>query len=154
MGSWQDKLRLLTLGTLSDVRSPLSGVLARLAVSKVDPRATPDANMLAVPLFVRDTIRYAREVPESFAGLEALYQLGAGDCDCMSRAAAAMLIRLGYRVRWALGWEGAHPTHIWIQAWSDDARQWLDLDPSSWKVEPGQDPQTVRRFDRVTLHNL
>lgn len=110
--------------------------------------------MLAAALFVRGAIRYAREAPESFASLEALVRTRAGDCDCMSRAVAALLLRLGYRARWALGWSGRTPVHVWVQAWSGDASRWVDLDASTFRVDPGTDPRAVRPFDRVTYHAL
>jgi transglutaminase-like putative cysteine protease len=108
---------------------------------------------VAAALFIRNAIRYVGEYPETFVDLDALLRLGAGDCDDVTRAITTLLLRMGYRpeeIRWAVGHD-PQPAHIWVQVRTPDGG-WLDLDASTWLVEPGTSPTVVRSFERVTYH--
>ena len=131
--------------------------VARMAISRVDRRAPLDANALAAASFVRNWIRYCHEWPEYVAGMERLATLRAGDCDDMVTCLAALLIRLGYRpgsLRWVIGWRRGRPVHVWLSVRGKATGQWHPLDPSTWRVEPGQSPAPYGRFGRITRHRL
>lgn len=146
-------MRLLRSFAREQASGPLSLALARLAISRVDRRAHHDANALAVAHFVRRWVRYTHESPETVCDLERLAVLQAGDCDDMACACAALLLRLGYRVRFVVG-HLSWPAHIWVQAWSPRLGRWLDLDPSTHRVDPGQSPASVRPFRKLTHHEV
>ena len=136
-----------------DAADTQAGVIARLAVSGVERRAPLDANALAAALFVREWIRYARELPETIANIGALCRIPVGDCDDMVTVLAALLFRLGYawtHQRFAIGWRDGEAVHVWLEVRGQ--RGWIPLDPSTWKIEPGQSPATW--FRRVTHHRL
>jgi len=139
-----------------DAIRPIAGVLSRHAVSAVDRRAPIDANALAACLFVRSWLRYAREMPETFASLEALTRLPVGDCDDMAIALSALCWRLGYlwhQQRFLIGWEGERPVHVWLEVRGARGR-WIPLDASTHRIEPGTDPSTIGNFSRVTAYPL
>lgn len=144
----------------SDAKSPRAGVIARHSVSRVDRRAPVDANALACCLFVREWLRYAYELPETIATLEALDRVPVGDCDDMVVALAALLHRLGYgwhKQRFGIGYKGRHPAHVWLECRPMDASlpdEWIPLDPSTWRIEPGESPATIGGFSGVEYYNL
>lgn len=112
-------------------QSPLSFQLARQAVGAVPWNAPYDANARAIVDYIRRHVRYTRERPETLVGLEALWALGAGDCDDMAVAVAALGMRLDYRPRWAVGLDGhGQACHVWAQLLSPASGRWLDCDPT------------------------
>ncbi len=139
-----------------DASTKLAGVIARHAVSNVDRRAPIDANALATCHFVRDWLRYARELPETIANLGALDRVPVGDCDDMVTALAALLWRLGYdwhQQRFCIGHKGRHAAHVWLEVKGEGGR-WIPLDPATFKIEPGQSPASRGGFSRVSRHPL
>lgn len=142
---------------LRDAATPLVLALARLSVSRVARRAHQDGNALAAAAFVRSLVRYINERPETISTWNALLRLRAGDCDDMSVALVALLLRLGYppqHIKWAIGWRGPTPDHVWLSVYSPRLRRAIDLDPSTFEVALGSSPAARGRFTRVTLHPL
>lgn len=138
-----------------DARSKRAGVLARLSVSQVARRAPVDANALACCLWVREWLRYAYELPETIADLGALDRVPVGDCDDMVTALAGLLYRLGYHwraQRFCIGYKGGRPAHVWLEVRRRGPGPWLPLDPSTYRLEPGQSPG--EHFARVECYNL
>jgi transglutaminase-like putative cysteine protease len=126
----------------NDAKSIRAAAIARHAVSGVDRRAPIDANALAAAQFVREWIRYSRELPETIANLEALDRIPVGDCDDMVVALSALLWRLGYgwdRQRYGIGHRNGNPVHVWLEA-RGERGDWIPLDPSTWRIDPGEDP--------------
>lgn len=140
-----------------DAQRKRSGLLARRAVSNVDRRAPVDANALAAASWVREWVRYAHELPETVANLGALIQAPVGDCDDMVTALASLLWRLGYdwpAQRFAIGYRGAYPRHVWLEVRGQEHPGWIPLDPSTWRLEPGESPERLGLFNRVERYNL
>ena len=138
-----------------DAASPRAGVLARLSVSNVARRAHVDANALACCLWVREWLRYAYELPETIADLGALNRVPVGDCDDMVCALAGLLYRLGYHwkgQRFAVGYKGGRPAHVWLEVRRQGHGRWIPLDPTTYRLEPGQSPGHY--FGRVERYNL
>lgn len=138
-----------------DAASKRAGVLARISVSGVARRAPVDANALACCLWVREWLRYAYELPETIADLGALDRVPVGDCDDMVTALAGLLYRLGYHwrsQRYAIGYRNGRPAHVWLEVRGRKGGRWIPLDPSTYRLEPGQSPAGY--FGRVERYNL
>jgi transglutaminase-like putative cysteine protease len=134
----------------------LASFLSRRAVAELPSSAPFIWNALALCAFVRNLIRYQTEDPETFTGLEALVWLGAGDCDDVSIALAALLLRCGWPVRWAVGMVGGRPSHVWVQTREPGPGRgpWVDLDCSTWRVRPGESPMILGELDTVEVFDL
>ncbi len=157
LNSLRSKLVLMARMALRDSQSRHAGVIARHAVSNVDRRAPLDANALAVCHFVREWLRYAHEYPETIADLGALVRVPVGDCDDMVVCLAALLYRIGYEwehQRFSIGYKGLQPSHVWLEVKAKKGGRWIPLDAATWKIEPGQSPEHVGGFSRVTRHPL
>lgn len=140
---------------LRDSSRSHAGVIARYAVSNVERRAPTDTNALACCHFVRDWLRYARELPETIADLGALTRVPVGDCDDMVTVLAALLYRLGYpwaHQRFAIGHKGSHPSHVWLEVRGQ--RGWIPLDPATFRIEPGRSPERIGGFSHTTRYTL
>ncbi len=140
---------------LNEAAKPLALQLGRLIISQIPRRAPYDANALGLCYFVRDWIRYTHESPETFADLANLVLYPAGDCDDMSIALAALLVRMGYPARhvaFRVGYRRGRGVHVWVSVYSPRVSRWIELDPSTWKLEPGQSP--APRFEHTTTHPL
>jgi len=80
-----------------------------------DPMGYSAAEHAAVWRYLRDRVRYVAEHNEVWTPTMRLLADGAGDCDDMATAAAALLAALGHRVALAYG-----SGHMWIVAESPD----------------------------------
>ncbi|HDZ21924.1 hypothetical protein LCGC14_0784530 [marine sediment metagenome] len=141
---------------LHDSRSKRAGIIARHSVANVERRAPLDANALACCLFVRDWLRYARELPETIADLGALRRVPVGDCDDMVVALSSLLYRLGYswpKQRYGIGYKGRSPVHVWNEVLGENHR-WIPLDAATFKLEPGQSPARVGGFTSIRHFNV
>ncbi len=141
---------------LDGSRRKLAGVIARHSVAGVERRAHADANAIACCLFVRDWLRYARELPETIADLRALARVPVGDCDDMVVALSALLHRLGYswrHQRYAIGYKGKRPAHVWLEVLGQQGR-WIPLDPATFRIEPGESPRALGKFTNVRTYNV
>lgn len=136
---------------------PLFGLLARIAVSKVDPAAPRHANALAAARFVRRAIRYVQLHPDSLVEGPALFRLGAGDCADSAPAVAALLLRMSYdpsQVGFVLGTRSNGTGHVWT-ALRTREHGTLHLDASTRLVHPGvTDPSPIGQFDAVRFYPL
>ena len=149
--------RLRKMGELAreGADTELATFLCRRGVAELPSGAPLAWNALALCALVRRLIRYQTEDPETLVGLEALLWLGAGDCDDVSIALAALLLRCGWPVRWLVGFQGDQGVHVWLQTRvPEDGAPWLDCDPSTWRVEPGVSPMVLGELDRAEAFNL
>lgn len=119
-------------------RHPAVIELARMATLGVPAR---DAQAEAVTLmnFVRAEVRYVPDVRdvELIMTPERLFTIGAGDCDDLALALAALLESLGIATRFvAMGENGSDLTHVYVEAQVNG--RWLALDatephPAGWR---------------------
>ncbi len=134
----------------SGARTETASFISRLAVANLPVRAPREWNALALCEFVREVIRYQTEDPETFVSLDALLWLGAGDCDDMAIALAALLMRAGWPVRFAVGMRDGAAVHVWVRTREQsDGSTWFDLDPSTFRVDAGTSPASLGEFDDV-----
>ena len=150
--------RLALMGQLAIEGSgtPLASYLSRRGVAELPSSAPFEWNALALCAFMRDVVRYQTEDPETFTGLEALIWLGAGDCDDVSIALAALLLRCGWPVLWAVGFNKRQATHGWVRTRppQEPDAPWIDLDASTWRVEPGTSPMVLGEHDAARFYTL
>ena len=82
--------------------------------------------------FVRDEIRYVRDIAhvETVHDADRILQLGAGDCDDKAILLAALLGSIGFEhVRFvAAAWAPDRFSHVWTQAFING--RWVDLEPT------------------------
>ena len=144
--------RVAQLGGIArrDSRRALAMVLARTSVANVPRRAPVAFNAIAIGDMVRRLVRYVGEPAETFSDLPALVYLGAGDCDEIAAACAALLLASGHDVYLVVGWRDGRPEHIWALAAYDGVV--VDVDASHPSISPGESPAPL--FDGMTLHDL
>lgn len=95
----------------------------------------------ALHAFVRDSIRYTRDVHQVETLCTPLMTLTrrVGDCDDKATLLAALAESVGYPTRFVMGdCEGAGYSHVWVQLLSDEG--WVDADateaqPLGWTPE-------------------
>lgn len=81
--------------------------------------------------FVRDQIRYVRDIRgvETVHAAEYVLHMGAGDCDDKSILLAAMLGSIGHRCRFvAVAFAPERFSHVWVQC--NIRGRWVDLEPT------------------------
>ena len=95
------------------------------------PQFTDDAEVRALFEFVRDRIRYVRDV----VGVETLcdpvmtLQRMVGDCDDQSTLLATLLEAVGYPTRFVMaGYNGPDFEHVYLQALAFG--EWVSMDPT------------------------
>lgn len=89
------------------------------------------AEMQAIFAFVRDRIRYVRDVAgvETVATPVKTLELGQGDCDDKTTLLAALLGTIGCETRFvALGFAPGHYSHVILEAQCNG--EWVPLDPT------------------------
>lgn len=137
-----------------DATTELASFLSRRAVAELPANAPFLWNALACCAFIRRVVRYQTEDPETFTSLRALLWLGAGDCDDMCIALAALLLRAGWPVRWAVG-SNDQGAHVWVQTRPPGAHgAWVDCDPSTYRVEPGTSPLVLGELTTANAYDL
>jgi len=95
------------------------------------------AEIEAIHRFVRDEIRYVRDINgvETLHGAEWLLRQGAGDCDDKSVLMAAMLESIGFRTRLvAIGFHPGRYCHVFIEV--KLGKNWAPLEATE-PVEAG-----------------
>lgn len=101
--------------------------------------------------FVRDQIRYVRDIDgvETLHPAEWVLAQGAGDCDDKAILLSALLLSIGHTPRFAaVAFEPDQYSHVWVQDWLDG--RWIDLEPT--EVLPfGQAVPLVDAVDVMTL---
>ena len=100
--------------------------------------------------FVRDDIRYGRDIAdvETLHDAVTILDQGAGDCDDKCILLAALLLSIGFdRLRFiAVAFEPDLFSHVWLQVVTDpDRGGWVDLEPT----EPIQYGQSIPTRDVV-----
>lgn len=104
--------------------------------------------MSAVLDWVKSNIEFRGENGETLQSPEATLQAGAGDCDCQSTLAAAMLGWLGYQTRFktvALKDSPDELSHVYVEARDKRSGQWVPLDSTVAQSWPGWEPDNMAR---------
>lgn len=98
--------------------------------------------------FVRDAIRYVRDVRGVETVQEPPYTLksGSGDCDDKAVLLASLLESIGFRTRFrAVGLHGEGYSHVLAEAYDPLERKWVALECIVPGVGPGWFPPGVTR---------
>jgi transglutaminase-like putative cysteine protease len=98
--------------------------------------------------WVKRNIEFRGENGETVQSPEATIELGAGDCDCQSTLAAAMLQWLGYQTRFSTVAMIDAPedlSHVYVEVRDKRTGQWLPLDTTVARSWPGWKPDDVAR---------
>lgn len=98
--------------------------------------------------WVKRNIEFRGENGETLQSPEATLQARAGDCDCQSTLAAAMLGWLGYQTRFktmALIDSPQELSHVYLEVRDKRTRQWVPLDATVARSWPGWEPDNVAR---------
>jgi transglutaminase-like putative cysteine protease len=112
--------------------------------------------MSAVLDWVKRNIEFRGETGETLQSPEATIELGAGDCDCQSTLAAAMLNWLGYQTRFktiALIDSPDELSHVYVEVKDKRSGQWVPLDPTVARSWPGWEPDDIARGVTYTPMN-
>jgi transglutaminase-like putative cysteine protease len=102
----------------------------------------------AVLDWVKRNIEFRGENGETVQSPEATLEIGAGDCDCQSTLAAAMLQWLGYQTRFstvALRDDPSELSHVYVEVRDKRSGEWVPLDSTVTKSWPGWTPDDVAR---------
>ena len=102
----------------------------------------------AVLDWIKSNIEFRGENGETLQSPEATLEARAGDCDCQSTLAAAMLGWLGYRTRFktvALIDAPEEFSHVYVEVKDKRTQQWVPLDPTVAYSWPGWEPDNVAR---------
>ena len=98
--------------------------------------------------WIKTNIEFRGENGETLQSPEATLEARAGDCDCQSTLAAAMLGWLGYRTRFktvALIDAPEEFSHVYVEVKDKRTQQWVPLDPTVAYSWPGWEPDNVAR---------
>lgn len=109
------------------------------------------AEVKALHAFVRDKIRYVRDVVdvETLQTPDITLKTGAGDCDDKSMLLAAMLESIGHPTRFvAIGFQPDEFSHVYVE--SRVGNKWLPLETTE-PVHIGWLPPNIKA--RLIIHN-
>lgn len=98
--------------------------------------------------WVKDHIEFRGEYGETLQEPAWTLQLGAGDCDCQSMLATAMLAALGYETRFrtiALADSPEELSHVYPEVRDRQTGHWIPLDSTVARSWPGWQPDEVAR---------
>ena len=104
------------------------------------------SEILALYNFVRDRIRYVRDIRdvETLHTPELILQNKQGDCDDKSVLLASLLESLGHRTQFvAVGFQPNRYSHVLVEVFNTKTGQWLPLETTE-PVEPGWQPKNIR----------
>jgi transglutaminase-like putative cysteine protease len=104
---------------------------AATSVIFIQPEKVAHYEIEALFNFVRDSIRYVRDVHgvETLMAPPTTLAVRLGDCDDQACLLACMLESVGYPSRFVVaGYDAGVFEHVYLQAW--DGSQWIDLDPT------------------------
>ncbi len=110
----EDKVQLLSQLTVQDAKNPQVRRLAELVVMHA---RDDDHGAELLHALVRDGVSFAKEQVETFSPTMWTLQTKRGDCDDTARALAALLLSIGYRVRFVT--QGNPPSHIVAQVYTE-----------------------------------
>lgn len=102
----------------------------------------------AVLDWVKRNIEFRGEYGETVQEPAWTLQLGAGDCDCQSTLAAAMLMSLGFETRFrtiSLSDNPQELSHVYVEVRDKRSGQWIPLDPTVARSYPGWEPEEIAR---------
>ena len=121
---------------------------AAIAVAFLTPAQDELAEIEAIYCFVRDHIRYTKDVwgIETLATPDKTLQTRVGDCDDMTVLLGAMLESVGYPTRFVIeGYaEGAGWEHVYLEVCVQGA--WIALDPTEQVAMGWQPPDALVRW--------
>lgn len=106
-------------------------ISAAVQLVYLHPPKDSHAEIGALFEFVRDSVRYVRDVHEveTLATPLITWQRKAGDCDDKATLLATLAESIGYPTRFALAaFDGGDYSHVWVQIMADDG--WIDADPT------------------------
>jgi predicted transglutaminase-like cysteine proteinase len=126
--------------------------LTALRLTKPLPPKDWIGELCVINAFVRDRIRYSRDVyrVETLQTPAATLELGQGDCDDKATLVAAMLMAVGFPVRFALLNRTGQIVHVWTQA--HVRGRWIDCETTE-NVPCGQLPP-LPPGDRIELFGI
>lgn len=145
--STQDKVNLLSQLTLHDAQQPEVRRLAELVTMRAK---TPDEGAELLHALVRDGVTFAPEQIETFSPTLWTLKTKRGDCDDSARALAALLLSIGYRVRFVT--QGRPATHIVVQVKTEQGWQFAE---TTLPARFGETPQdALRRTGAQNRHDI
>ena len=133
--STKDKVELLSKLTRHDAQQPEVRRLAELVAMQA---ATPDKGAELLHALVRDGVTFAPEQIETFSPTLWTLRTKRGDCDDSARALAALLLSIGYRVRFVT--QGQPATHIVVQVHTEKGWQFAE---TTLAARFGETPQAA-----------
>jgi hypothetical protein len=120
-----------------------------LAIVKSVPSRDQQGELAAILQWVKSNIAFRGELFETLQTPLVTLQLEAGDCDCQNILMSALLLVLGYKVRFST--VAADPTaprafsHVYLEVFKRSTGEWVPLDPTVPRSTPGWSPQNVFR---------
>ena len=140
-------MKALTYGR-GGVRSPEVRYAALLAVRETERGM---AEIDAVLDWIKRNIEFRGEHGETLQEPRITLRFRAGDCDDQSTLAAAMLSSLGFPVRFrtvAMKDDQGEFSHVYLEVFHRESKQWLSVDPTVAHSWPGWEPQEIARSAR------
>ncbi len=123
-------------------------LVRQAALEAVKGRERGKDEIQSVLDWVKDNIEFRGEQGETLQEPAWTLQLGAGDCDCQSMLAAAMLAALGYQTNFktiAMKDSVEEFSHVYPEVRDKRTRQWIPLDPTVATSWPGWEPENIGR---------
>ncbi len=140
-------MNALASGT-EGARSPRIRQLA-LAVTARVPNRDSAGEISALHGFVQRDIAFRGEPGEMVQSPETTYRLRAGDCDDHATLLAALLQSIGYKTHFVtVAGDASAPrefSHVYLEAQNRQTGQWIPLDTTEPKAQPGWQPKRVSR---------
>ena len=100
----------------------------------------------AVFNWVKQNIRFSGEFKETLQTPYVTLQLATGDCDDFSTLVAALLLTLGYQVRFkTVGVDGPDFSHVYVEVKLKRQNQWVPLDTTVASATVGWEPPNIVR---------
>lgn len=133
---------------VDDIRDDDVRELARIIAASLGPapQGSSVAEATAVWRYLRDSVRYVREHGEVWTRTLDLLAMGAGDCDDLAGAAAALLGALGWTV--ALAYGDQHVSVLAVSPDGDVRQVDATLDAPPWATQ--HVPDDVYVIDETT----
>ena len=117
--------------------------LKALALIKSLPPKDFVGELCTINAFVRDKIRYARDVyrVETLQTPAATLELGQGDCDDKATLTASLLMSIGFPARFAVLNRRGQIVHVWTQAFHRG--KWIECETTE-NIPTGQMPPFLK----------
>lgn len=141
-------LRVMRALTRAGRKHPVVRLAAQELVGDLAPKDY-GAEVSRIHAFVRDRIRYVRDIRnvETVQAPEVTLELGSGDCDDKSVLAASLLEAIGHRTRFlAVGFRSGQLSHVMPEV--QIGRHWVPLEVTE-AVPPGWMPPAI--VERMAL---